>query len=77
MRTVYILASPGNSTRPEDQKLTPVQIKVGISDGVSTEVLDGLEEGAQIVTGMTVTGDGASSTGPRANPFGGGGFRRF
>jgi len=77
VRTVYILASPGNSTRPEDQKLTPVQIKVGISDGVSTEVLDGLEEGAQIVTGMTVTGDGASSTGPRANPFGGGGFRRF
>lgn len=73
-RTVYVLEG-GASKRAEDQKLKPVQIKVGISDGVSTEVLEGLEEGQQVVTGMIVTGEGANSSGPRS-PFGGP-FRRF
>ena len=30
----------------------PVQIKTGISDGISTEVLSGLNEGDQVVTGV-------------------------
>ncbi|MGH7967286.1 MAG: efflux RND transporter periplasmic adaptor subunit, partial [Limisphaerales bacterium] len=72
-RTVYVLQG-GDSKRPEQQKLKPVQIKVGISDGVSTEVVDGLEEGQQVVTGMIVTGEGAN--GPTRSPFGGP-FRRF
>jgi HlyD family secretion protein len=75
MRTVYIMASKGDPQNPGDVKLNPVQIKVGISDGVSTEVLEGLDEGAQVVTGVISTGE-ARSGGPQANPFGGG-FRRF
>jgi HlyD family secretion protein len=53
-----------------------VQIKVGITDGISTEVMDGLQEGDQIVTGM-LSGDNASRQNAPANPFGGGPFRRF
>ena len=32
---------------------SPVQIKTGISDGISTEVLEGLKEGDRVVTAMT------------------------
>jgi HlyD family secretion protein len=49
-------------------------IKTGISDGVATEVLEGLKEGDRVVTGMTENGAAAT---PAANPFGGGGPRRF
>jgi HlyD family secretion protein len=77
IRTVYVLPSAKDSKDPEDAKPKPVQIKVGISDGISTEVLDGLEEGAQVVIGAITSADTASrSSGPTSNPFGGG-MRRF
>jgi HlyD family secretion protein len=57
-------------------KLRPVQIKAGITDGISTEVLEGLEEGDQIVTGLLSGGDSGSRQNT-PNPFGGGPFRRF
>jgi len=66
--TVYVLAGNG-----KDAALQAVQIKTGISDGISTEVLSGLDEGAQIVTGVVSTG---TKTAAPANPFGGG-PRRF
>ena len=70
MRTVYILADKNDPT-----KIKPVQVKVGISDGVYTEVIDGLNEGDQVVTGLSQPD---SAGGPQSNPFGGGrGFRRF
>ena len=40
----------------EDAKLQPVQIKTGISDGISTEVISGLNEGDKVVTGTVLTG---------------------
>lgn len=43
-RTVYVLA--GN-------KAQPVQITTGISDGIHTEVLDGLKEGDAVITSST------------------------
>ncbi len=66
--TVYVLVGEG-----KDAKLQPVQIKTGISDGISTEVTSGLDEGAQVVTGTISTG---TPTAPAASPFGGGGFPR-
>ena len=66
--TVYVLAGEG-----EDAKLQAVQIKTGITDGISTEVVSGLDEGAKVVTGTISTGTAAT---PPANPFGGGGFPR-
>ena len=45
----------------KDAKLQAVQIKTGISDGISTEVISGLDEGAQVVTGVVSTGAQAAS----------------
>ena len=65
-RTVYVL--PFGADRPE-----PRQIKTGISDGVVTEVVEGLKEGDRVVTSQISSTTAAPS--PPANPFGGG--RRF
>ncbi len=62
-RTVYVLA-PGNNPQPR-------QIKIGIGDGIYTEVLEGLKEGDLVVTGVSSQ---PASSGVN-NPFGGG--RRF
>ncbi|HAF04403.1 MAG TPA: efflux RND transporter periplasmic adaptor subunit [Spartobacteria bacterium] len=64
-RTVYVLSG----SRPHS-----VQIRTGISDGVMTEVVDGLKEGDRVVTAELTSTTAAAS--PPANPFGGG-PRRF
>jgi HlyD family secretion protein len=64
-RTVYLLSG----SRP-----TPVQIKTGISDGVLTEVVEGLKEGDRVVTAEMAPKSQPPST--PANPFSGG-RRRF
>jgi HlyD family secretion protein len=65
-RTVYVL--PSGANHPE-----PRQIKTGISDGIVTEVVEGLKEGDRVVTAeLASTAAGPS---PPANPFGG--SRRF
>ena len=63
-RTVYVLSG----SQPK-----PVQIKTGISDGIVTEVVEGLKEADQVVTAEIATKSQAAST--PANPFSGG--RRF
>ena len=63
-RTVYLLSFG----RPK-----PAQIKTGISDGIVTEVTEGLKEGDRVIT-AELTGAAASST-PSTNPFSG--ARRF
>jgi HlyD family secretion protein len=65
-RTVYVL-SFGNPK--------PVQIKTGISDGIVTEVSEGLKEGDKVVT-AELSSTAAPSSSPPTNPFSGGG-RRF
>jgi HlyD family secretion protein len=64
-RTVYVLSG----SRPR-----PVQIKTGISDGVVTEVVEGLKEGEPVVTAEMAAKSQPAST--PANPFSGSG-RRF
>ena len=65
IHTIYVLSGEG-----KDAKLQPVQIKTGISDGISTEVVSGLNEGDRVVTGMALP---VGSTAAPSNPFGGGG----
>ena len=64
-RTVYVLSG----SHPK-----PVQIKTGISDGVATEVVEGLKEGDRVVTAEMASKAQSAST--PANPFSGG-ARRF
>jgi HlyD family secretion protein len=64
-RTVYVLSGGG----PQ-----PVQIKTGISDGVVTEVIEGLKEGDRVITAELASKSPAAS--PPPNPFSGG-PRRF
>src|SRR6059036_3056244 len=64
-RTSYVLSSG----RPQ-----PVQIKTGISDGVVTEVIEGLKEGDRVITAELASKSPAAS--PPPNPFSGG-ARRF
>ena len=69
--TVYVLSGTG-----DDAKLQAVQIKTGISDGISTEVLSGLDKGAKVVTGVVLTGSQAAKA-AAATPPPGGGFPRM
>jgi HlyD family secretion protein len=62
--TVYVLSGEG-----DDAKLQAVQVKTGISDGISTEVLSGLDEGAQVVTSAVSTGTHSATA---ASSFGSG-----
>ena len=63
-RTVYVLSFG----RPK-----PAQIKTGISDGIVTEVTEGLKEGDNVVTAELTSQSAAAS--PATNPFSG--ARRF
>ncbi len=74
LRTIHTLASSeaGKSSGPAPE-LKPVQVKLGINDGVMTEVLAGLAEGDQVVLSLTTP---TTSAAPASNPFGGGFPRR-
>lgn len=65
-RTIYTLG--------EDGAPKPVQIKTGISDGITTEVTEGLNEGDKVITGVIQSKSEAAA--PASNPFGGGFPRR-
>jgi HlyD family secretion protein len=67
-RTVYVMRGAGEAAKPE-----PVSVKIGITDGSGSEVIDGLSEGELLVTGVSVptTGAAASAPRPQNNPFGG------
>ena len=70
-RTIYTLAADKNPGNPTPQ---PVIVKTGISDGSSTEIIDGLKEGDTVIIGAILP-QTASATSPPggASPFGGGG----
>jgi len=63
--TVYVLTGTNDTA-----KLQAAQIRTGITDGISTEVISGLDEGVQVVTGVVSAGSPAATT---SNPFRGGG----
>jgi hypothetical protein len=66
-----MLDATKDASHPE---LKPVKIKTGINDGASTEVLEGLNEGDQVVVGMVQEAGSGPSPSP-SSPFGG--ARRF
>ncbi len=79
-KTLYIIAAdqPANQN-PLKPILEAKVVKLGISDGTNTEVIEGLGEGDVIVTGLATSETAAGSSGQRppgspfGSPFGGGG----
>jgi len=67
-RTVYVVDSSINSTNLTVADMKPVTIKTGITDGIYTEVSEGLKEGDVIVSGQVLTT--TSAAGQPTNPFG-------
>ena len=57
----------------QDGKLQSRRIKVGLTDGASTEVVEGnLQEGEMVVTGQTLSSAAKTTTTNAAPGFGGG-----
>ncbi|MFN0068822.1 MAG: efflux RND transporter periplasmic adaptor subunit [Limisphaerales bacterium] len=74
-RTVYVLAKETDATGKEFDVLKASLITTGASDATSTEVIAGLNEGDQVVTGVvSVAAATASAAAPGGSPFGGGPF---
>jgi HlyD family secretion protein len=76
-RTIYTLAmeKPAGGGEPVPVA-KPVRVKTGISDGATTEIIDGLKEGDVVVTSVKLPPATAAAAPPGASPFGGGGGGR-
>ena len=72
-RTIYAMASTNAPSAGETPKIRAMTVRTGISDGIYTEVLSGLEDGVTIVTGVNLPKSAAAAQAPAVNPFGGGG----
>ena len=74
--TIHLLTKETSAAGSEKTVLKAVTVKVGVSDGTFTEVIEGLKEGDVIVVGTTSTSSATAA--PAANPFAGpfGGGRR-
>jgi len=64
LHTIYVQVGDD-----KDPKLQAVQVKTGISDGIMTEVVSGLDEGAKVVTSVETPGANGGAPG---GGFGGG-----
>jgi len=62
--TVYVLIKDVTGKKDE---LKAVRVKIGITDNIDTEVLSGLQEGDQVVTGLAIPG--LTSSEGTQNPF--------
>ena len=72
-RTLYKMVDPNAVVK----KVEPVVVRLGISDGFYTEVLEGLSEGDTLVKGVTIPGAAVAAAQPpgsggMSNPFSGG-----
>lgn len=75
-RTLYKISEGGE----KEKKIEAVSVRLGVSDGFSTEVLAGLNDGDTVVTGVTMPGAAAAAMaqpGGMNNPFQGGGRSSF
>ena len=73
-RTIYLLSS-NSTTGSDDASRTPqpVRVKIGISDGTYTEIMDGLKEGDSVITAIKLPTTQAAAAPAGNSPFGGGG----
>jgi HlyD family secretion protein len=80
IRTVYVMSDTNGASPAKGPRLKAVTVKTGISDALSTEVLEGLNEGDVVVSGLNLPvtqtagamGSQQRPTSPFGGPFGGG-----
>lgn len=70
-RTVYLIDRSPDAPK---NSLKPVTIKTGLSDGTNTEVLEGLNEGDTVVTGVVLPVTQTSTIPQGTSPFASPGF---
>jgi hypothetical protein len=73
--TVYLKEKPAANTPSGQVELRAVTVKLGIADASSVEVLEGLNENDEVVSGA-ITVASAAPRNPLGNPFGGPGRPR-
>jgi len=75
-QTIYVMQKEATAKAGDAIQLKPVTVKLGITDGSNTEVVEGLSEGDIVATGVVspVTTTAATPGGgsPFGGPFGGG-----
>lgn len=80
VRTVYVLAPTNGVTNGKGPVLKGVSVKTGLADASFTEVIDGLNEGDTVISGLNVPATqnvamggpgGQRPTSPFGSPFGG------
>jgi hypothetical protein len=69
LKTVYALKSADAAAPEAAPVLQAINVKVGMTDASGAEVLEGLEPGLTIITGLK--SQPASAAAPAGNPFGG------
>ena len=67
VRTQTVYKLEGTAANPE---IVPVMVKLGITDAITTEVLDGLEDDDVIVTSVLIPNRDFDSGKGTTNPFG-------
>jgi len=74
-RTVYLIDK--DAVGKLNPALKAVTVKAGISDGTDTEIIEGLQEGDVVVTGINLSADATTASARPTTPFGSpfGGFR--
>lgn len=85
VQTLYVLPESKTPATASTVKLKPVRARLGITDGIFTEVIEGLGENDLVVTGSSTptSASAGAAAGGTQNPFGGGrgpggpGGRRF
>lgn len=77
LKTVYIQAAGNDADgKKSSPTLQAVNVKVGMVDSTSAEVMEGLEPGAVVITGLKASATAAAGTAnPFGSPFGGPGRR--
>jgi len=69
-RTLYRITNP--DAEDKDKRIESVSVKLGVSDGLTTEVLEGLKDGDTLLTGVIMPGAVAAAQPPPGsskNPF--------
>jgi hypothetical protein len=69
LKTVYVLKPADPATPDAPPVLQAITVKVGMTDASGAEVLEGLEAGQMVVTGLKSAATTAAA--PAGNPFGG------